>query len=70
MFFNACDPDNDGYIDVPKIRRLVLLGLTEQEQAKLAVVKQSTSMKKKIVNAKTKELLQLIRPQKKSDIRK
>lgn len=69
MFFNACDPDNDGYIDVPKIKRLVLLGLTEQEQARIALGKQPGGMKKKLVNSKTKEMVALIRPQKKSDIR-
>lgn len=65
MFFNACDPDNDGYIDFPKIKKIVFLGLTKEE---ISECKDDKS-KMKLINSKAKEMITLIKPPKKNDIR-
>ena len=59
---NACDQENEGYLDKHKLLKIVKLGLSKQE-------KQMLGKDEHFLDHKIKKLIELINPPKANDIK-
>ena len=81
MFFSACDPEMEGYIDRDKITEVVLLGLKHEGKDYKTVIKDYDERYQKIeflnkkkeweamLEEKVEDLIRMIAPLRTSDIR-